>query len=325
MRFFRYVLIVALVALAYTHLKPNFADFKQLPKVLETANFFFLSLAGAAIIGQYAGDGWLSKILLEITGHKINFKQTAKIAAINVFASHMVSLGQAGAIIAARYFYKKLGVTNQGFIFLTLAWAIVTNIVLLLFLIISLAFLPKIPTIPIPFHLIATIIISTIIPIIGITILLRKTIFKFLNKKLLKYRVYHEVKKFIEDFSLHKQNIEQNRKLVLKAFLAAFLYYSANIASLYVCFVAFHYYPNLAVVTATYLISLIVSLITLAPAGIGTAEATMILVFLQFNFDPTLTTAAVLAFRLFSFWLPIPAGAIAYFSLKRKRINATAN
>lgn len=319
MRFLRYLLLIVIVTLAYVHLKPHFADFQQFPHVLRNANYFFLSLAALAIVGQYAGDGWLSKVLLELTGHKINFKQTAKIAAMDVFAAHMLSLGEAGVIVTAGYFYKKLGVSNQSFIFLTLMWGLTTNIVLILFLFVSLMFLPKLPNVPVHIPTLAAIIMVTLIPIFISIFIFRKRILTFLNKKLSKYPFYSEIKLFFSEFSSHRQNALKNKQLLVKAFFAALLYYIANIASLYFCFLAFHYYPNIALVTATYLISLIVSIITLAPAGIGTAEATMILIFLQFNLDPTVTTAAVLAFRLFAFWLPIPAGILVYLSLKKHK------
>ncbi len=125
-----------------------------------------------------------------------------------------------------------------------------------------------------------------------------------------------EIKKFMSELSSHKSKILQNKVLVFEALLAALIYYISNIAALYFSFLAFHTVPNLALVTSAYLLALIISFITLTPAGIGTAEAVMILIFLQFNMSPAIATAGVLAFRIFSFWIPIPAGALSYASLK---------
>ena len=317
MKYLRYLLIAAIIALAVYHLKPHFAELSQFPHILKTANYFYLLLSALAIVGQYFGDGWLSKILLEITGHKINIKQTIKIAAIDVFAAHMLPIGEAGVTATSVYFYKKLGVSNQGVIFLTAMWAITTNIVLIAFLLISLSLLPKLPNLQIHVSDLAKIVLLLTLAILALIILLKKQFFGFLEKKFSKYSFFDEIKKFVSDLSVHKQNVQKNKILLIKASLAALIYYAANIASLYFCFVAFHYYPSLALVTSAYLLSLIISFITLTPAGIGTAEAVMILIFLQFNLNPAITTAAVLAFRLFAFWLPIPAGFLAYLSLKK--------
>ncbi|HSX19355.1 MAG TPA: lysylphosphatidylglycerol synthase transmembrane domain-containing protein [Candidatus Saccharimonadales bacterium] len=320
MRYLRWILIAAIIALAVYHLKPHFADFEQFPHILKSANYFFLFLSALGIFGQYIGDGWLSKALLEITGHKISLRTTIKIASIDVFAAHLLPIGEAGVVATSAYFYKKLGVSNQGVIFLTLAWGIATNIVLFIFLLTSFAFLPKLPNVPIHISNIAKILILIILALLLVIVVFRKLIFKLLDKKLAKYAFFGEIKKFISKFASHKQKLAQNKKLAAEAMLAALVYYIANIASLYLCFLAFHAHPNIAVVTAAYLISLIVATVTLTPAGIGTAEATMILVFLQFGQNPALTTAAVLAFRLFAFWLPIPAGAMAYMSLKSAKV-----
>lgn len=323
MRFLRWFLITALIALAIYHLKPNFADFKQIPNLLKNVNYLWLLASALAIVGQYFGDGWLSQVLLEITGHKINLKQTIKIASIDVFAAHILPIGEAGVIATAAYFYKKLGVTNQDIIFLTIAWALVTNIVLVIFLLISMLFLPRLPNVPIHLSDLAKIAITAAATALLLILIFRKFIIGQIAKRFANNKIYQEIQVFARNLGQHKSNIIKNKTLIAKATAAALIYYIANIASLYFCFLAFGATPNIAIVTFAYLLSLVASFITLAPAGIGTSEATMILVFLQFGINPPVATASVLAFRLFTFWLPIPAGALAYLSLKNIEPNHT--
>lgn len=318
MKVLRWLLILALVSLAIYHLKPHFADFKQIPNLLENVNYFWLLASALAIVGQYFGDGWLSQILLTISGHKINLKQTIKIASIDVFAAHILPIGEAGVIATSAYFYKKLGVKNQGIIFLTIAWALVTNIVLAIFLLISMLFLPKLPNVPIHLSDLAKLTITAAAIALLLILIFRKFILGQITKRFANNKIYREIQVFFRNLSQHKDNITKNKMLTAKATTAALIYYIANIASLYFCFLAFGASPNIAIVTFAYLLSLVTSFITLTPAGIGTSEATMILVFLQFGINPPLATASVLVFRLFAFWLPIPAGALAYLSLKNK-------
>lgn len=317
MRYLKWLLIGALVGIAIWRLSPHFEDFKQIPNLLQKVNYFWLAASAIAIIGQYFGDGWLSQILLVITGHRMNLRQTIKIASIDVFAAHILPLGETGVIAAAAYFYKKLGVDNQGIIFLTISWGIVTNTVLIILLLVSVIFLPRLPNISIHISAIIKIVISIILIASIVTFALRRIITNFISKKITQNKIFLEFQKFLQNLEAHKSNLLKEKLLIIKALAAALIYFATNIASLYFCFLAFGQTPNIAIVTFAYLLSLVASFITLAPAGIGTSEATMILVFLQFGINPASATASILAFRIFAFWLPIPAGAFSYFSLKK--------
>lgn len=318
MRFFRWFLIAVLIVLAVYHLKPYFADFQQIPDFVKNVNYLWLTLSALAIVGQYFGDGWLSQILLSITGHKISLRQTIKIASIDVFAAHILPIGETGVIAAAAYFYKKLGVGNQGIIFLTIAWGIITNTVLVIFLIASMLFLSTLPNIPIHISYLVKAAAVIILIAAAAAYVFRKTIIIFTSERFAENKIFAELQKFFQNLEQHKSNLLKEKLLVLEALAAALIYFAANIASLYFCFLAFGAAPQIAIVAFAYLLSLVASFITLAPAGIGTSEATMILVFLQFGINPPAATASVLVFRLFAFWLPIPAGLLAYTSLKKE-------
>ena len=183
MKYLRWVLIFAIVALAVYHLKPHFADFKQFPQTLKSANYLLLIASSLGIIVQYFADGWLSKALLQITGFKIGLKKTTQIAAMDVFAAHVLPIGQAGVVATAAYFYKKLGVANQAIVFLTIAWGVTTTAVLIIFLLASLFALPKLPNLPIHITSIVKIVLIAILATIFIIIIVRKIIFNFLEKK----------------------------------------------------------------------------------------------------------------------------------------------
>jgi uncharacterized protein (TIRG00374 family) len=54
------------------------------------------------------------------------------------------------------------------------------------------------------------------------------------------------------------------------------------------------------------------------PGGLGGVEGGMIGAFIAFGIHPELAVAAVLAYRLYAFWLPTIPGAIAYLQLRRR-------
>jgi hypothetical protein len=55
------------------------------------------------------------------------------------------------------------------------------------------------------------------------------------------------------------------------------------------------------------------------PAGLGVVDSVAPLLLVSFGVTRSVATLGVLGWRLVNFWLPIPAGAIAYISLKVPR------
>jgi uncharacterized membrane protein YbhN (UPF0104 family) len=55
------------------------------------------------------------------------------------------------------------------------------------------------------------------------------------------------------------------------------------------------------------------------PGGLGVVDSLAPLLLVSFGVTRSVATLGVLAWRLVNFWLPIPAGAIAYVSLKVPR------
>jgi outer membrane biosynthesis protein TonB len=57
----------------------------------------------------------------------------------------------------------------------------------------------------------------------------------------------------------------------------------------------------------------------LTPGGLGVVDSVAPLLLISFGVTRSVATLGVLAWRLVNFWLPIPAGAAAYVSLKVPR------
>lgn len=318
MKALRWTLILGLVALAVWRLFPQLKDIREFTDLAKNINWFWMSLAVAAQISQYIGDGWLSQIILKIIGIRINFAKTLQIASLNVFAAHILPVGEAGVIATVYYFYRKLGVDNQSLIFLTVFWSLSTGVSLVILLLASALFLPKIPHLEI--H-ISQIVLYSLIVLAALALILfalRGSLWPKIEKLLKGFAPIREILTFFKNLSMYKKEITQNKILVFKAIIAGFIYYAGNILTLTFCFLAFGKVPSLALITFTYFISLLAGWVTLAPAGIGATEATMVIIFNEFGIAPVLSLAAMLSFRLISFWLPIPAGALSYFSLKKE-------
>ncbi len=70
--------------------------------------------------------------------------------------------------------------------------------------------------------------------------------------------------------------------------------------------------PNLFLVLLAYAVSQILVVVPITPGGLGFVEVGLV-GFLRFaGMDPAAALGATLAYRLFSYWLPLPAGGAAY-------------
>jgi uncharacterized protein (TIRG00374 family) len=90
-----------------------------------------------------------------------------------------------------------------------------------------------------------------------------------------------------------------------------------NVAVLWACFHAFGEAPPMAVIVQAYFVGMLGNLLPL-PGGIGGVDGGMIGAFVAFGVGSSLAIVAVLAYRVFAFWLPTIPGVIAYLGLRRR-------
>ncbi len=98
--------------------------------------------------------------------------------------------------------------------------------------------------------------------------------------------------------------------------LGAPVWWGFDIAVLWATFHAFGEPPSVAVLAVAYFVGMLGNLIPL-PGGVGGVEGGMIGALVAFGVGGGLAVVAVLAYRLFAFWLPTLPGALAYLQLRR--------
>jgi uncharacterized protein (TIRG00374 family) len=98
--------------------------------------------------------------------------------------------------------------------------------------------------------------------------------------------------------------------------LGAVGWWAFDIAVLWACFHAFGSAPPQAVIVMAYFVGMLGNALPL-PGGIGGVDGGMIGAFTAFGVDVELSVVAVLAYRVFAFWLPTLPGAVAYLQLRR--------
>jgi uncharacterized protein (TIRG00374 family) len=98
--------------------------------------------------------------------------------------------------------------------------------------------------------------------------------------------------------------------------LGAVAWWAFDIAVLWACFHAFGSAPPVGVVVMSYFVGMLGNTLPL-PGGIGGVDGGMIGAFSAFGVDVQVAIVAVLAYRVFAFWLPTLPGAVAYLQLRR--------
>jgi uncharacterized protein (TIRG00374 family) len=93
-------------------------------------------------------------------------------------------------------------------------------------------------------------------------------------------------------------------------------YWAFDNAVLWATFHAFGLTPPLTVVLMAYLIGQLGGLLPL-PGGIGGIDGGLIGALVVYGIPAAAATAAVLAYRVILFWLPLVAGAVAFSDLRR--------
>jgi uncharacterized protein (TIRG00374 family) len=113
--------------------------------------------------------------------------------------------------------------------------------------------------------------------------------------------------------------LARDRRTLVMSLTWASLNWLLDAGSLW-CFVAaFGRLVNPVELFAAYGIANVAGALPVTPAGLGVVDSLAPLLLVSFGVTRSVATLGVLGWRLVNFWLPIPAGAAAYVSLKVPR------
>jgi uncharacterized protein (TIRG00374 family) len=113
--------------------------------------------------------------------------------------------------------------------------------------------------------------------------------------------------------------LARDRRVMAEGLTWASLNWMLDAASLWCFIAAFDRFVNPVELFAAYGIANVAGALPLTPAGLGVVDSVTPLLLVSFGLTRNVATLGVLAWRLVNFWLPIPAGAVAYATLKVPR------
>jgi uncharacterized protein (TIRG00374 family) len=127
-------------------------------------------------------------------------------------------------------------------------------------------------------------------------------------------RILREVRKALVGGAREAVQIVRSRNLLV--ITGSLGYWAWDNAVLWATFHAFGFSPPIAVILLGYLIGQLGGLLPL-PGGVGGIDGGLIGTLIVYGAPPAATVAAVLAYRLILFWVPLLGGIVAFTALRR--------
>lgn len=135
------------------------------------------------------------------------------------------------------------------------------------------------------------------------------------------------VERSVRRFSARLSELANNPRVLVHAVLWSVLNWLFDAASLYVFVYAFGYRVDIGSILVAFGLANALTIVPVTPGGVGVVEGVLVPALVGFGSPKSVALLGVLSWRVFNFWAPIPAGALAWVSLRvqsLKRSTASA-
>jgi uncharacterized protein (TIRG00374 family) len=316
------IFVVSAIAFLYFVL-PQLADLEDAGKKVGKGNKWWLAGAAAFSILSFGGYVMMFQGVFVRAGSRIDWRASYQITMAGLAATRLFAAGGAGGIALTAWALRHAGMPRRQVADKTLAFLILTYAVYMFALVVcGLGLYFGLLTGPAPFAI-------TVIPaLFGLAVIVLGLVLS---------RVPPDLQRRLEGFAGRGGRLARLAQRLANApaafsagireslchvrerdpaLLGAVAYWGFNIACLWACFHAFGDPPPWPVIVMGYYVGFLGNLLPL-PGGIGGVDGGMIAAFAAFGVPLALAVPAVLAYRVFAFWLPTIPGAVAYFQLRR--------
>jgi len=314
--------VVSAIAFLYFVL-PQLADLKDSGKRVGEGNRWWLAAALIFTLASFGGYVMLFQGIFVRAGSRVDWRASYQITMAGLAATRLFAAGGAGGIALTAWALRRSGMPRRKVADKTLAFLILTYAVYMAALVVcgyGLYFdlLPgagpfAITVVPATF---ALIVMALALGLSRVPPDLQRRLEGFARRGGRMARIAQRLANAPAAFSAGMREALCHVRERDPALLGAVAYWGFNIAVLWACFHAFGDPPPLAVIIMGYFVGFLGNLLPL-PGGIGGVDGGMIGAFAAFGVPLSLIVPAVLAYRIFTFWLPTIPGAIAYFQLRR--------
>ena len=316
------VFVISAVAFLYFVL-PQLADLKDQGERVGEGNQLWLAAALIFTFASFGGYVMMFQGVFVRDGSRVDWRASYQITMAGLAATRLFAAGGAGGIALTAWALRRSGMPRRKVADKTLAFLILTYAVYMAALVVcgfGLYFnvFPGpgpfgITVVPALFALVA---IAAALGLSRVPPDLQRRLEGFARRGGRLARIAQRLANAPAAFSAGMREALCHVRERDPALLGAIAYWGFNVAVLWACFHAFGDPPPLTVIIMGYFVGFLGNLLPL-PGGIGGVDGGMIGAFAAFGVPLSLVVPAVLAYRIFTFWLPTIPGAIAYFQLRR--------
>ena len=314
--------VVSAIAFLYFVL-PQLADLKDSGERVGEGNKWWLAAAFVFTLGSFGGYVMMFQGVFVRAASRVDWRASYQITMAGLAATRLFAAGGAGGIALTAWALRRSGMPRRKVADKTLAFLILTYAVYMAALVVCGfgLYLDLMPG-PAPFAitvvpaLAALIVIALALGLSRVPPDLQRRLEGFARRGGRLARIAQRLANAPAAFSAGMREAMCHVRERDPALLGAVAYWGFNIAVLWACFHAFGEPPALGVIIMGYFVGFLGNLLPL-PGGIGGVDGGMIGAFAAFGVPLSLIVPAVLAYRIFTFWLPTIPGAIAYFQLRR--------
>ncbi len=332
MRYWRYIFVLLLMGIAVKFLAPKVGEtYQEIPLVFKRASKDLIPLLLLAQALYYFGDGWLSKVVLDMGGYNLRLKDTVRIAILGIVGNQAIPVF--GGVAISYYFYRKMRLPHEAVIFLVISWTLIVYIMYAIFFFLSLLFAPLSPLYFLPPPVLITSIIVVVLVVISLYFLFKEEGEKLasLCEKVARGlnrvgQVFHKrelldperPKRFIPRLYETFRMLGTNYYKLPSALFASLLFYLGNIFTLYFAFLIFGYKLSFFHIVFCYSLSLLLSALTLVPQAPGVLLASLSVIFTALGVPAHIVILSGTLYRAFSYWLPLLVGVVSLIHMRRE-------
>ena len=315
------VLIVLVLVLEYFVL-PELTLARRSVYALSHVNPFLLVLAFALEVASLFAYAKLTVVVLPPNSLSLSKAWRINLASLSV--SHTVPGGTAGGTgLSVRMMTSEgISVTDVGFATATqgIGSAVLLNVMLWLALIISIP-INGFNSVYVSVAIVSVVLVGLFAALIAGFTTGEGWAIKALQNLAHRSRFLSEekVERSVRQIADRLHALARNPTLIRRGLSWAALNWLLDAACLYACLLALHHPVDPIDVIVAYGVGNVLAAIPLTPGGLGTVEFFVPLLLHGFGVPVGIAGLAVLGWRLFNFWLPIPVGAACYVSLRVER------
>lgn len=320
------IVLFGVVAVCLYFLLPKLIGTRNALGLITKANLWWLIAAVGMEVVSFLGYALLTRFVFSLLNVFLSLWLTLRITLAGFAASRIFSIGGIGGFVFTYTALAKRGVSRSIAVVAIAAQQFFIYIVLWLIFAISLFYLSSQGRKSGGTTVVAIVFICMILG--GLIYL----IYLYLHPTVLRRRAHqlvvglnHMRKRKIDATSVDDwvDNVRAGirpmagrRGSMWRAGMHALVWWAADIICFYFVFQSFGYSVPILALLVSYSIAYTVGTFAPTPGGLGAVEALLLTTLAIFDVPGDVAIASVLVYRLINYWLPLPIGTIAYFTVR---------